>query len=226
MFRKDPAFAGNKLTYAIYVGMYIFVFFLPGRLMSDRTAYLWAELIAYALLGIGGIFLCLDVFKEGFGQWKSHPAKNALWLVGAFLVDRLLETLASLPLFLLAPDYESQNGITLSVIMEKVPFPIFLLALGILGPITEEVIYRSLLVRKAGSRMPVALCIIASSLLFMLGHMRSLSAEELLANLPLFTTGLVYAIVLIKSKNITVPIFLHIFHNASALLLMYFMAYT
>ncbi len=51
-------------------------------------------------------------------------------------------------------------------------------------------------------------------------HMHELTLQELLYNLGMFVTGIIYSVAFIKTKNATIPLLLHLLNNAPALMLM------
>lgn len=67
--------------------------------------------------------------------------------------------------------------------------------------------------------MPVVIRVIVVSLLFMILHMHELTLPELLYNLGMFVTGIIYSVAFIKTKNATIPLLIHLLNNAPALML-------
>jgi len=47
--------------------------------------------------------------------------------------------------------------------------------------------------------------------------MHAFTVEEILYNIPQFVTGLIYGIVMVLSRNVTIPILLHIMNNLPAM---------
>lgn len=211
----------------VYTITYVFVILLFPRFYRLSTAYnasvsIWIKLIAYCILGICGIRLFRERFKEGILQWKTHPVKNCIWFIAMFIGDIILSNLAMLPLALLYPDYESVNQINLETASDIAPAFIMLLSLGILGPVTEEMIFRFTLVDRAKSKFPAALCVCGSSLLFMLIHVHAMTIPDFLSNLPMLVSGILFAICMLKTKNPTLPVLIHILNNAAAFLPLFF----
>lgn len=204
-----------------FFGIYAIVTLLLPRLSYFRHTplSLWIQAINYIVLGIIGLIAFRSMIKEGVNQWSVHTAKNSLWLTGAFVANIILSNLSALPLSILYPNYVSINDNSVAEAAAILPIPILFLAFGILGPITEEFIFRIIPIEK-GKRIPVVVRIIAASLLFMVLHMHELTLQELLYNLGMFVTGIIYSVAFIKTKNATIPLLIHLLNNAPALMLM------
>lgn len=171
------------------------------------------------VLGITGLIAFRGMMKEGINHWKIHTAKNLLWLLGAFAADIILSNLSALPLTMLYPDYVSINDNSVAEAATILPVSILFPAFGIFGPVTEEFIFRIIPIEK-GKRIPVTIRIIIASLLFMILHMHELTLQELLYNLGMLVTSIIYSIAFIRTKNATIPLLIHLMNNAPALMLM------
>ncbi len=76
--------------------------------------------------------------------------------------------------------------------MQNVNPVLFIIDAGILGPVTEETVFRNILVSKAGSIFPKVLMVILSSIAFGMIHMHAFTlsnitlvyAIHILINLP------------------------------------------
>ncbi len=205
----------------IFWGIYAIVAILLPRLSYFRHTplSLWIQAINYIVLGTAGMIVFRNMMKEGVNQWGTHTSKNFLWLMGAFAANIILSNLSALPLAMFYPNYVSVNDNSVAEAAAILPIPVLFLAFGILGPITEEFIFRIIPI-KNGTRIPVVIRIIAASLLFMILHMHELTLQELLYNLSMFVTGIVYSVAFIKTKNATIPLLIHLLNNAPALMLM------
>ena len=171
------------------------------------------QMISYIVLGSVGVVLFWNELKEGISLWKEHTGKTLCFFVVAYVLDILLSNLAFFPIMLLNPEYQSLNEHSVAELQGKFPALLLIIALGIMGPVTEEVIFRIApisLTEKKGKRIIVVL---VTAVLFMLVHMHAFTVEEFLYNLPHFVTGLVYGIVMVLSRNVTIPILLHIMNN-------------
>ncbi|MBR1391197.1 MAG: CPBP family intramembrane metalloprotease [Lachnospiraceae bacterium] len=219
--KNENSIKRQTIILCSYAAVYVIVSLLSPRLsfLRHTPLSLWIQAINYMFLGIVGLIAFRDIIQEGIRQWRLSAVKNLLWLIGAFLADIILGTLASLPLAVFYPDYVSVNDSSVMDAAAILPFPILLIAFGILGPVTEEFMFRIIPVEK-GKRIHVVLRIIVSSFLFMAIHMHDITLQELLYNLGMFVTGIIYSVTLIQTKNATIPILIHVLNNAPALMLL------
>ncbi len=211
----------NTIGIIAFLGTYAIVTLLLPRLNYFRHTHLslWIQAINYMVLGTIGLIAFRSMIKEGVNQWRVHTAKNFLWLMGAFVANIILSNLSALPLTMLYPNYVSINDNSVAEAAAILPIPILFIAFGILGPVTEEFIFRIIPIEK-GKCIPVVVRVIVASLLFMVFHMHELTLQELLYNLGMFVTGIIYSVALIKTKNATIPLLIHLLNNAPALMLM------
>lgn len=146
-------------------------------------------------------------------------AQIELFQAHVFVANIVLSNISTLPLTILYPNYTSINDNSVAEAAAILPIPILFIAFGILGPITEEFIFRIIPIEK-GKRLPVVIRVIVISLLFMILHMHELTLQEFLYNLGMFVTGIIYSVAFIKTKNATIPLLIHLLNNAPALMLM------
>lgn len=211
----------KTIVMMVFCGIYAIVALLLPRLsyFSHTPLSLWIQAINYMVLGTIGLIAFRSIIKEGVNQWRIHTAKNFLWLIGAFVAEIILSNLSALPLAILYPNYTSINDNSLAEASAILPIPILFIAFGILGPVTEEFIFRIIPIEK-GNHIPVVLRVIIVSLLFMILHMHELTLQELLYNIGMFVTGIIYSVAFIKTKNATIPLLIHLLNNAPALMLL------
>ena len=215
----------RKWNVICYYLAYVIMHVLFSRVRSHLTGIpsevaAIMQLTSYAVLGLWGIWTFRRELAEGLKLWREHFLKSVLWLVGGYVLDMVLMTVFSIPLAYGFPDYEGLNENNVASLVGKYPGVILLLVLGILGPITEETIFRLFPVIRGKGKIPAALAICAGAIGFMLIHVHTLTAAELVYNLPHLATGLVYGFVLYKSRNATIPILLHVLNNSVAILAM------
>lgn len=210
----------NTAVIVVFFSIYTVVTLLLPRLNYFRHTplSLWIQAINYMVLGTMGLISFRDTIKKGFNQWSVHTVKNFLWLMGAFIADIILSNLSSLPLVIFYPNYTSINDNSVAEAAAILPIPVLFIAFGILGPITEEFIFRIIPIEKR-KRIPVVIQVIVVSLLFMIFHMHEISLQEFLYNLSIFVTGIIYSVAFIKTKNATIPILIHLLNNAPALVM-------
>ncbi|MCR5458285.1 MAG: CPBP family intramembrane metalloprotease [Acetatifactor sp.] len=207
--------------YLAYVIMHVLFSKVLSHLLKVPSAVgATMQLTSYAVLGLWGIWTFRRELAEGLKLWRDHFLKSMLWLVGGYVLDMVLMTVFSMPLAYGFPDYEGLNENSVAGLVGKYPGVILLLALGILGPVTEETIFRLFPVIRGKGKLPAALAICVPAACFMMIHVHALTAAELFYNLPHFATGLVYGFVLQKSRNATIPVLLHVLNNSVAILAM------
>lgn len=219
---KNTVFEKNStIVIFIFGGIYAVVALLLPRLNYFRHTplSLWIQAISYIVLGTVGMIVFRNMIKEGVNRWRAHTVKNFLWLMGVFVADIILSNLSALPLITFYPNYISVNDNSVVEAATILPIPVLFVAFGILGPVTEEFLFRIIPIKK-GKRIPAVIRIIVASLLFMILHMHELTLQELLYNLGMFVTGIIYSVAFIKTKNATIPLLLHLLNNAPALMLM------
>ena len=86
-----------------------------------------------------------------------------------------------------------------------------------MGPVAEEVVFRLAPISLTEKKSKRIIVVLVTAVLFMLVHMHTFTVEEFLYNIPHFVTGLVYGIVMVLSRNVTIPILLHIMNNLPAM---------
>ena len=178
------------------------------------------QCISHTALGITGVRIFHKEFEEGFRLWKTHTLRSFVYLLAASIADILLVNAAVIPAALLGINDIGGNTDAVSGIVQVLPLPVIILSLGILGPLTEEIIYRILFVGKASLKLPSALCIILSSVLFALAHLEKISLAGLICVLPAFADALVFAFSYHKTRNIIIPAVLHVLNNSLAFIMM------
>ena len=206
------------------IGFIIMKILIKSGIAGDHissNSYLWFQAILYIFLGGFAIYAFRDDFKEGIGEWKAHPVKSLLWVLGTFVAYYIVEIAAALPMYLLYPDYESINDNSTVLAAEALPMVVGVLALGILGPVTEEAFFRFFGIKKLSGIIPVWLCILISSVAFGFMHVKAFTVPEFLYYLPTIAAAAVWGIALNKSRNITIPLIMHIMINLPAVVVLY-----
>ena len=178
------------------------------------------NIYTFLFLGIMSFIFFYDWYRDGIDKWKKNSSKTLLLVLIMFLVKLILTTIASIPLGIFYPDYESINSNNIELVVKTFPIFISIISIGILGPIVEETVFRGILVGKLKEYIPSTICVIISSVLFMFLHVRAITTQELLYCLPYFVTGILYSIIFLKTKNITISMMLHIINNLLPLIMM------
>ena len=207
---------GYLMAYLIvYV---IFVKVVMKALRPPMAVSVTVQIGLYVILGLLGFRLFQGELAEGLRAWRESTWKSFLWLVGGYVANIALMTVFSMPLALLYPEYESLNENNVAYLIGKYPGALLLISLGILGPMTEEAIFRLLPWRLCKGRLQAVWFILPPAICFMLIHVHAFTAMELLYHLPYLATGLVYGVLLHGSRNATLPILLHVCNNFFAIL--------
>ncbi|MBE5941933.1 MAG: CPBP family intramembrane metalloprotease [Lachnospiraceae bacterium] len=177
------------------------------------------QIISYLVLGSVGVVLFWNELKEGISLWKKHTGKTLGLFLVAYVLDILLSNLAFFPIMYLNPEYQSLNEHSVAELQGKFPALLLIIALGIMGPVAEEVVFRLAPISLTEKKSKRIIVVLVAAVLFMLVHMHAFTVEEFLYNLPHFVTGSVYGIVMVLSRNVTIPILLHIMNNLPAIVL-------
>ncbi len=246
MIRDKKMLIGLLLLYIavhiVYTKLVLRLFDMPMRLS------VMLQMASYIVIGGVGVFLFSEKIREGIQVWKECWVKNILFLFGAFILDIFLSNIACLPIMLLNPEYESINEHSVAELHGQFPTWLLIIGLGIMGPVTEEVVFRlipaflcdrKVFVRgvrqmkmqsvfgSVGRRhffmqekMMQIIGIFVSAIIFMLIHINGFTPEEFLYNLPQFVAGMIYGTVMVFSRNATIPILLHIMNNLPAVMIL------
>ena len=204
--------------YVVFLVCYIvLILILPGFLHIPNY-----QAAMYIVLGIAGLIISKNELKESGTSWKAHPIRNILLLVGCFILMQIIDNIAILPYALIYPDQGgTMNENNIQTALGAVNPLVFILGTGVLGPITEETVFRNILTTKLGRFIPAAVAVIVSSLLFGFIHMHALTVPELLSVLPHIFTGILWSILIIKTKNISLVYALHILNNLPTVILIF-----
>ncbi|MBO7452616.1 MAG: CPBP family intramembrane metalloprotease [Clostridiales bacterium] len=213
MSKERSADRSGVLKCAIFMALFL-VTLIISRLL-DVNAF---KLPRYVVLFIIGVILFKDDFLKGLKDWKAHPLKNSIWLVCGFLSIYIAQIIGAIPESIFYPDYGGMNTDSVIDAMRVLSPLIYIPIMGICGPILEEIIFRLILVDKLRGKIPGVILVIMSGLLFTIYHMHAVSAPEFLSCLPHGMTGAVYAIVMLKNKNITTTCGMHILFNTLCLI--------
>ena len=204
----------------LYVLLYIALIFTPFAMLP--TSFIpgvgleEVSLFNYGVLGLVGLVL---FWKNFYGSWKKMSGKISKVLVrviGVYL-------LSSLAMGILATIFNlttSQNQELILNAFGENNFLLSLITLGILGPITEEIIYREILIGKGRRKLGTALAGLVSTFIFAWIHTLAGSLIEIVIYLPL-SFGFVW-IYLKEDLGLVPSTLAHVVRNVIAVLTMYF----
>ena len=180
---------------------------------------IWIDIARYSILGLLSPFVFRELYASSLMQWKKSIVKAVLLLLAIYLLVMAAETIAALPLYLLYPAYSSINENAVSGVLNILDNKyLWIVVIGILGPITEEIIFRGILVGKLKQKYPAVLCVIGSSALFAIYHMHAFSVEEFLYYLPSFFGAIVLSVSYLKTDNFSLCMLWHIMNNLPAVI--------
>jgi len=175
METKETALKGGMVKYVIFLLCYILFNFILIRFVHNS----YYQLAEYTVLGIAGVILSRNAIKEGCAMWKAHPVKNILIVLGGIVLKILLDNIAVIPYALLyAEQAGNLNDNNIAAASQAVNPILFAIISGILGPLTEETVFREILTRQASRFVPKVLAVIVSSLLFGVIHMHAITLCE------------------------------------------------
>lgn len=187
-----------------------------GLLLSFKN---WMELV-----GILAEILVLFLFSYAFYKLGKYDfaskitAKNIVFLFLAIAVCLIANFGVSHISMMMHKPMQNNSSVNqiLSIISTKRfafrPF-FWCLNVGIIVPFLEEIVFRGIIQGYVFESLNAAVRIIAISVLFTIGH----GVEFSLAMIPIFSLGLCTSLLFEKTKDIKMPIILHIVFNCAAI---------
>ncbi len=198
------------LKYALFLAVYAVTILILPRILHSAVF----QAVMYIILGAAALAISIPELKEAGRSWKEHPVKNMLWILGAFVLTQVIDNLLIIPYGLLYADQaETMNEGNIANAAQQVTPAVFVIALGVLGPIVEETVFRLILTYKGSTIVPKILAVTISSLTFGMIHMHAFTLPELLSVLPHIGGGVLWSVLLLKQKNITQLYVIHILTN-------------
>ncbi len=208
---------GSLMAIPLFVWTILVLLTDTWKRIDEATSALMSHPATFAALTIIGYWAIMLYIREKAGVpfrelFPLHPARLALWppvvltLLGAIIVVAQLNSLMSL---VLPPPTWFQE-----LIEDFVGGPLWgaLLAAVIVAPLTEELLFRGVILRGLLLHYSAPKAIIASSLLFGLVHLNPWQAVGAVALGALF--GWWY----VRTRSLTLCIFGHAFNNLIAVL--------
>ena len=190
---------------------------LVGADLSD-LAYIqpWTFVIMEAV-GLVVLLLGISIFGFKLVDWTLNKWKL---LIGGFAVYGIMYCYLSFYdqiLIAYNPAFETtQNQAALRISTQGAPFLLTFLALSILGPIVEEILFRGLLMKYLLPQLPW-LGLGISSVIFGLLHRPANVLEwGLYAGM-----GLIFGLTYLKTRRLEYTICVHIINNCVAVMMMY-----
>lgn len=135
-----------------------------------------------------------------------------LWSFGVIFLVNGLMSLLFYPLEILFPQVVSNYSNMMSSLLEGSLFYLIIRA-AILSPITEELVFRGVILKKANYIMPFYAANIVQALLFGLTHL------NLIQFIYTFPIGIIFGYITIKYRSVIPSIFMHMLFNAFAVII-------
>ena len=201
---------GGLLKYVLFLIVYVVTIYTVPKLIHAQIF----QIVMYIILGFVGLAISVPELKEAGRSWKEHPFKNLLWIAGAYILTQVTDNLLIIPYGLLYADrVATMNESNIASVAQIVTPVIFVLATGVFGPIVEETVFRFILVLKAGGIFPKILVVAVSSLAFGIIHMHAVTLPEFLSVLPHIGGAVIWSVLVLMKKNITLLYAVHILTN-------------
>ncbi|MDO5649056.1 MAG: type II CAAX endopeptidase family protein [Gallicola sp.] len=177
----------------LYLFLYIVLLFTPiGNFWQALSFSMeinneMIPLLNYLLLGLLGLLVFRREYRESLKKSIRKPGRFGIRLIGVYVGTLVLGGI----LVTLFQVQSAQNQDLVVSVFKNVPLPLSLIGLGIGGPITEECIYRELLIGKAGKKFNRVFLSMISILLFSWVHVMFSSLREIVVYIPM-AIGFVY----------------------------------
>ena len=161
---------------------------------------------------------------HAFKQIAAHKRRAVLTLIAGGIASLAIELVGSLTSSALL-DFTGLSGATLQndsnigSVIRMFPPIVIVIALGVLGPVVEEMVFRRLLIGLIGRVAPTWVAVVVSSILFGALHMSSFTLSEVLGVLPQAFFGLGLGLLYVRTdRNLLYPASIHCLNNLSAFL--------
>ena len=198
------------LFFAYFINSYISGWFLMNRL-------LW-ESILVNIFFIIILIMCLRKTLSKELQIFNHNKISNLYDILRYWIIGITSMISiNLIIKLIVPELSSNNEVVLRQLIDQIPFTMAISVI-IIAPVLEEFVFRGVLRQIFTTDW---LFILISGMVFGIIHVINGISEsyELLSIIPYSVMGFVIAYAYYKSKNIIVPIGIHLIHNSVAFLL-------
>ena len=176
--------------------------------MESVTNYLNViyEMVPQVLL-LSGIFALVPItiyfIKTKQNPYEKIEPPKIVFLIGfAITMNVVISTLIEFLPSDLISNYTQSTGY-----VEQLPFWSLLLTVGIIGPITEEIFFRYLMMKRINNKY---LAIILPALMFGVAH------GNIVQGTYAFIIGLIFGYVYYKTKNLSYSTIMHIAVNSSS----------
>jgi len=233
--REEEVYSINKKKYypnfwqsiILFIGMIVtmsivgVIFGVIGKAfeIENNIFYSWLGLVVATISMFILVFFLARVHKNNFLK-KIFSKKinfNFLYtiipiIIGTMMINIFITNLN------LNPSDTSYTDFIKKLASNKLYVSLFIIPIVFIAPVTEELIYRGIILRGLSSHYSAKVAILVSSILFSLAHLN-------FAQIPnAFILGLVFSILMIHLGNILYVIIYHIINNFLVTVGLYFVA--
>ncbi len=182
-------------------------------LMEFINKYNTILTMSYQLLAMALIWLIFKLRRKRFCQEATLTSFEKSSIVPIVVMGVAIQFFAGYAMELLPIPEDIMNGYiqASTPLLQNQNLFVQIIALAVVAPFAEEVIFRGLILSRFKKAMPTVLAVVLSSALFGLLHM------QLLWIIYTFLIGIVLAVVAEHEKSIGASILLHMAINFSAL---------
>ncbi|OMD72577.1 CPBP family intramembrane glutamic endopeptidase [Paenibacillus odorifer] len=230
---KRQLILGIILAVMYFLGLFSILLIRPVMgILND--VFIWQPeqqnrmaLLLNSLIYIGVIIGFRGFYKQAIHDFRQYWIRNMLWMVwGLCLIIIIGNILIPTLISIFHPITKSVNEVDLRAMLSSYPF-IFTVNVVWIGPVIEELVYRVTIFRTI-RRKSRLLAYLISSFLFGFQHVyRAVvfqsNYNEMWNIFSYMASGLIFAYLYEKRKNILVPIGAHMFSNGLSVLL-YFLS--
>ena len=186
----------------------------PVLFKNIKTFYCAIQFISYMPLLIVIVFFLREEFAEDFKDFKKNFKKNIILIVCGFGAMLLIASAVNTIYEVLKITGDSANEATINLLLDSPGMILMVIAVVILAPITEEVIFRKLLMGTCETtfKFPPVVAIIISSLVFSFIHVSDLESLKFIFQYLALAVPICVVYHLSKN-NIFVTICVHVLNN-------------
>lgn len=213
-FKKNSKFLIVILLYLLYQSNFI-IAFISSLGINVNSIPRTPRIFLFAFTDLIYIVILILMFKKeiikGLKDLKENFLNRAILSLNCWVVGCVIMTVSSIIIGLILDQNVSQNE---SLVRENIKIaPLYMLyTCSIIAPIFEEMVFRRSLYGLVKVKW---LFIVLSGVLFGLLHVLGSynSILDFLYVIPYGAMGSCFAYLLTKTKNITLPIIVHMLHN-------------
>ena len=191
----------------------------PALFESIKTFYCAIQFLSYVPMLVLIIYFLREEFAEDFINFKKNIKKNLLLVLIGFVAMYVAALLVNYVYEIIGVSGDSANESTINLMLDSKGVVLMVIAVVLLAPICEEVIFRKLLFGtcEVTCKFPPIVAIIVSALVFSFIHVSDL--ESLKFIFQYLALALPICIIYHKSNNnIYVTIIMHILNNGISVL--------